>query len=87
MLFLYALLNNNYTRFLDTKGFLIFKHWLVEAKKEKKLPQFVMSLLNVLDHLPIGIDELTKSGLGKVVRVFGKGSFPEGKKPYISLHK
>lgn len=51
----------------------MIKHWLVDARKTKS--PVSISLLRALDSLPVGLEQIKSTGIGKVVKGFTKTEF------------
>lgn len=54
-------------RFIDNDGLVVLKAWLIQAIKEKNT-QLVRQLLKVIYTLPMTVETLQKSGMGKLIK-------------------
>lgn len=60
-------------RFVEEGGIAVLHDWLVEAKKDfPKRRKYLIRLLDTLALLPIGLEALKKSQLGKTVKTLSK---------------
>jgi hypothetical protein len=65
-------------RFVEEGGVPVLHSWLAEAKKEfPKRRKYVLRLLDTLTLLPISLEVLKKSQLGKTVKTISKLNDPE----------
>lgn len=64
----------------------MFCEWLVEAANQQKL-DIVILALKTFDHLPMKVDTLKISGVGKVVKKLSNHTFPEIKTKATNLMK
>ena len=65
-------------RFVEEGGVAVLHEWLSEAKKEfPKRRKYLLRLLDTLAVLPMGLEALKKSQLGKTVRAISKLNDPE----------
>jgi hypothetical protein len=54
-------------RFIDNDGLVVLKAWLIQAIKDKNTP-LVRQLLKVIYTLPMTVETLQKSGMGKLIK-------------------
>lgn len=65
-------------RFVEEGGVTVLRDWLAEAKKDfPKRRKTLFRLLDTLALLPISLEALKKSQLGKAVKVISKLNDPE----------
>jgi hypothetical protein len=65
-------------RFVEEGGITVLHEWLSEARKDfPKRRKFLLRLLDTLAILPIGLEALKKSQLGKTVKAISKLNDPE----------
>jgi hypothetical protein len=74
-----------YNRFVELKGVDLLKKWLEEAKTKEK-EEIMLSIMKIILKLPLTLDVLTSSGIGKSLTQLKKDtSLSEGKLIFFSF--